>query len=71
MYAVFGDGHEYDWALEGEEGMEVDEEDAPLKQEVTMAEVRWPWRNCVLTISGLRAFRNGCSLQDAGGRNHS
>ncbi|KAL1411070.1 Transcription elongation factor spt6 [Vanrija albida] len=26
IFDVFGDGHDYDWALEGEEGMEVEEE---------------------------------------------
>ncbi|ORY28271.1 SH2 domain-domain-containing protein [Naematelia encephala] len=27
IFAVFGDGQDYDWAMEGEEGMDIDEDD--------------------------------------------
>lgn len=31
IFDVFGDGHDYDWALEGEEGMDIDEDDREKK----------------------------------------
>ncbi|WVF72010.1 transcription elongation factor SPT6 [Kwoniella sp. CBS 6097] len=38
VYAVFGDGQDYDWALEGEDGMEVDEDDE-IKKDLRLEDV--------------------------------
>lgn len=38
IYDVFGDGHDYDWALEGEEGVEEDE-DEPKKKDLRLEDV--------------------------------
>lgn len=40
IYAVFGDGGDYDWALEGEEGMDIDDEDEVAKKDLRLEDVR-------------------------------
>ncbi|WVR05399.1 transcription elongation factor SPT6 [Kwoniella sp. DSM 27419] len=38
IYAVFGDGQDYDWALDGEDGMQVDEDDE-IKKDLRLEDV--------------------------------
>lgn len=38
VYAVFGDGHEYDWALEGDAG-DFEEDEEPAKKELRLEDV--------------------------------
>jgi len=42
IYAVFGDGQDYDWALEGEEGVDVDEDPETAKNDLRLEDVGWP-----------------------------
>nr|ODN87881.1 transcription elongation factor SPT6 [Cryptococcus depauperatus CBS 7841] len=39
IYAVFGDGADYDWALEGEGGMELDEDAEMAKKDLRLEDV--------------------------------
>ncbi|WWD16106.1 transcription elongation factor SPT6 [Kwoniella shandongensis] len=39
IYAVFGDGQEYDWALEGEDGMDLDDDDEAAKKDLRLEDV--------------------------------
>lgn len=63
IHDVFGDGHEYDWALEGDDEAEYEER---LKPEMKYQDVcsiiypAWP-RVDTCDFSGLRTFRNTCS----------
>ncbi|WVW82891.1 transcription elongation factor SPT6 [Kwoniella bestiolae CBS 10118] len=39
IYAVFGDGQEYDWALEGEDGMDLDEDEEAARKDLRLEDV--------------------------------
>ncbi|EAL22689.1 hypothetical protein CNBB1380 [Cryptococcus deneoformans B-3501A] len=39
IFAVFGDGQDYDWALEGEDGMDLDEEEEAAKKDLRLEDV--------------------------------
>ncbi|OCF71672.1 transcription elongation factor SPT6 [Kwoniella mangroviensis CBS 8886] len=39
IYAVFGDGQDYDWALEGEDGMDLDEDEEAAKKDLRLEDV--------------------------------
>ncbi|WRT67313.1 transcription elongation factor SPT6 [Kwoniella shivajii] len=39
IYAVFGDGQDYDWALDGEDGMDVDDDEDAVKKDLRLEDV--------------------------------
>ncbi|WWC60952.1 transcription elongation factor SPT6 [Kwoniella dejecticola CBS 10117] len=39
IYAVFGDGQNYDWALDGEDGMDVDDDEDAAKKDLRLEDV--------------------------------
>ena len=60
---MFGDGQDYDWAMEGEEGMDVEEGDEPPKKDLRLEDVRraegFHWTLTALRFSTQQRSRPG------------
>lgn len=41
MFAVFGDGHDFDWALTVEEGVDLDDDEEVVKKDLRLEDVRF------------------------------
>lgn len=50
VFAVFGDGHDFDWALTVEEGVDLDEDEEVVKKDLRLEDVSWIHRRTVVDI---------------------